>query len=55
MLFQQDLLFQVLEACYVALLVDMVQLSVNVVHALVNEVHVLVSVVHVYELFHSSY
>ena len=57
MLFQQDLLFQVLEACYVAraLLVHMVQLLVNVGHASVSEVHVLVSVVHVYELCQFSY
>ena len=47
-LFQQNLLFQVLDVCYVVLLEYVVQLLVHVVHVLVN-------VGHLYELFHVSY
>ena len=51
----QNLLFQVLDVCYVVLLEYRVQLFVNAGHVLVSVVHVLVNVVHVYELFHVSY
>ena len=54
-LFQQNLLFQVLEVYYVVQLKYVVLWLVHVGLVLVSVVHVLMNVMHVYELFHVSY
>ena len=54
-LFQQNLLFQVVDVCYVVLLEYVVLWLVHVGRVLLSAVHVLLNVVHVYELLHVSY